>query len=453
MSDNNSTKPTRSLAELRGTAAVISEEQDFRVSPGRNRVNIDEGRNRAEIEESLRNDFLLPDERAKQEQKLEEGKKSKLGKHNAQKRRKPDENARIFEEGDIIDWMFKNIIMKSLDWAGNKVTNLATWVVGGSLDWVASSVASGAKRCKKKMKNSWDKWNPFDGDFGKYPDDNTTKFRKDIADLHNKDMKDCDAYVSDENFMALMNAMHLAHDGHIDELNTMMNGRLSPQTITMLNDLTPAQRQQAFSVENAMETTEDTIETAMVAKHYAANMAYVRIMNDKMKDKNQPKKDKTTLYNEYFEEAHLDMITLMAEAQAAGKSREQIKLVRDELLNLSIEAGKHTDKQIENRHYNEQNGNPDRNKALEKIEDLTAITKESPYRNHTQFVDFSQEVIRISTAHQQAMRPIEQQTATLVQWDNKNQERRQNVSAVRQRIEQRHMANQQTYQRQNGRAL
>jgi len=98
MSDNNSTKPTRSLAELRGTAAVISEEQDFRVSPGRNR---------AEIEESLRNDFLLPDERAKQEQKLEEGKKSKLGKHNAQKRRKPDENARIFEEGDIIDWMFK----------------------------------------------------------------------------------------------------------------------------------------------------------------------------------------------------------------------------------------------------------------------------------------------------------------------------------------------------------
>lgn len=452
MSDKTNAKPTRSLAELSGRA-VISEGQDFRVTPERSRAVVDEGRNITTIDE-LNRAFLPPDERAKKEKELE-GKKAKLGKHNAQKRRKPDDTARIFEEGDIIDWMFKNIIMKSLDWSGNEVTNFATWAVGGSLDLVGSGIASGGKRLKKNMNEAWEKWNPFDGDFGKYPDDNTTKFRKDIAGFHNKEMKDCEAYASEENFMALINAMRLAHDGRTDELNTMMNGQLSPQTMAMLNSLTPAQRQQAFSVENAIQATEDTIETAMVVKQYAANMAYVRIMNDKMNDKNQPKKDKATLFAEYAEEARLDMITYMAEAQAAGKNREQVMAERDDLLKLSIEAGKHTDKQIENRHYNEHDDKPARNKALERIEDLTAVTKDSPYRNHTQFVDFSQEIIRISTAHQQAMQPIQQEEATLVQWANENNGRRQNLNAVRQRVEQRQAANQQrqqqAYQQRGGR--
>lgn len=455
MSDKTNAKPTRTLEELSGRRAVIDEEQGFRVASERSRAVIDEGRNITTIDE-LNRAFLPPDEREKKEQELKDKDgTAKLGKHDSQRRRKPDDKAQIFQEGDIIDWMFKNIIMQSLDWVGNKAVNCATWLVGGSLDLVGSAAVSGGKKCKKMMKNTWDKWNPFEGDFGKYPDDNTTKFRKDIAALHNKDIKDCEDYISDDNFMALMNAFRLAHDGHTDTLSTMMNGRISPQTITMINSLTPAQRQQAFSMDNAVQASEEAIMTAIIVKNYAANMAYVHMLNDKMNNKDQPKKDKVTLYNEYYEDAQNDMITLMAEAREAGKSPEQVKTMCEDVLNLSIEAGKHTDKQIENRNYNEQNGKPDRNKSLEKIEDIMAVTKESPYRNNTQLVDFAQEVIHASTRHEQAMQPIQQQMATLVQWENDNQNRRQNLNAVRQRIEQRHVnpqqRQQQAYQQQGAR--
>ena len=195
----------------------------------------------------------------------------------------------------------------------------------------------------------------------------------------------------------------------------------------------------------------------MVVKHYAANMAYIRIMNDKMKDKNQPKKDANTLYTEYYEEARVDMLTYMAEAQAAGKNSEQVKVARDELLNLSIEAGKHVDKQIENRNYNEHDDKPSRNKYLDRIEDLTAVTKDSQYRNHTQFVDFAHEVIQISTAHQQAMQPIQNEEDVLASRAGNYSQRIQNLRNVRQNIEQRRAANQQTqqnqqaYQQQGGR--
>ena len=460
MSDNSKTKPTRTLAELSGRTSAdnrvtISEEQDFRVMPRRNSARVDEASNITTIDE-LNQAFLTPDVRTKKEEELTKDKKGKLGKHDGQKRRKPDDNARIFEEGDIIDWMFKNIIMKSMDWAANQVVNLTSFGVGWLLDETTSFVASASGRAKKKMKNKWDKWNPFNGEFNKYPEDNTTKFRKTIADFHNKEMKNCDAYASEDNFSVLMSAMYLVHEGRIDELNAVMNGRISPQTMAMLNNLTPEQRQQAFSMGNAMEAAEDAIETAMTVKQYAANMAYIRLMNDKMNDKNQPKKDAATLFAEYEEEARVDMLAYMAEAQRAGKSPEQVKTARDELVILSTEAGKHIDKQVENRNYNEHDNKPSRNRYLDRIEDLTAVTKDSPYRNNTQFVDFMQEVIDISTTHQQAMRPLQNEEDNLSsRWSN-NQDRRDKLHNVVNNIQQRRAANntqqtQQAYQQQGGR--
>ena len=448
------TQTSRSIAELRGRTATIREERPLHLRERHNSAVIDEGRRITTIDE-LNRAFLTPDERAKQEENLDNEKVAKSGTHDASKKRRGDEDKRIFEEGDIIDWMFKNIIIAGMDWGGNKVVNMASFVVGWGLDKTTGLIASVSSRAYKGTKNKLDKWNPYNGGFNKYPEDNTTKFRQTIAGFHDKEIKDCNAYASEDNFLALMNSMQLVSEGRMDEFNHMMNGRISPQTMGMINSLTPEQRQALFSQENAMQATENAIDTAITVKQYSANMAYIRLMTEKMNNKEQPKRDAAVLFAEYQEEARQDMLAYIEEARHSGKTEEQIKEARDELLGLSIAAGQHIDKQIEKRHYNEHDENkPDRNAALDKITVLTAVTKESPYRNQSKMADFASEVINVSTAQQQALYPVQQEEAALTsRWEG-NQQRRDNlrniVNNIQQRRQNTNTNTQQQQQRQQG---
>ena len=83
----------------------------------------------------------------------------------------------------------------------------------------------------------------------------------------------------------------------------------------------------------------------------------------------------------------------MQEAQAAGKDPFK---AAEELGKLSIEAYKHANEQINNYQYNEVENTPAPNKYLKKIDELTVISKESPYREKTELNNFAQEIINVS---------------------------------------------------------
>lgn len=88
----------------------MDEGRPLRVGQTRNSTVIDEGRKFTTIDE-LNQAFLTPDQRAKEEEKLTKTKTANAGRRNADQQRPSDENGKIFEEGDIIDWMFRNIIV------------------------------------------------------------------------------------------------------------------------------------------------------------------------------------------------------------------------------------------------------------------------------------------------------------------------------------------------------
>ena len=421
MTEEDKQKTQRTIAELTGRRATVSEEAPLSISPRRQNAIVDEAPRRVEINERQ---LLLPDEQAElDKQKGKNGKQvSKAKKDDADRKRPGFDNQKLFEEGDIIDWMFKNILVAGMDWLGNKAVNatayLAGFVAGKSIDYCASRSEKIGKWCK----NKYDKWNPLNGEFGKYPDDNTTNFQKTIADFHAKEMKDCDAYGSEENFHALLNGMRLISEGRVDEFNTMMNGRMSAETMEKIRALSPEERQAMFSQQNAMDFTEKAIETSMAVKHYSANMAYIRIMNEKMEDKDKPKRDSATLFAEYQEEARVDMLAYMDVAAKSGKDPFK---ARDELLGLSIVAGKNVDEEIADRHYNEQGGKPARNTALERIEVLTAVTKEPQYRTYNKINDFVDDIIKVSNEQQQALTPVQQEENNQIsRWEG-NARRRQ----------------------------
>ncbi len=429
MTNENKPDTKKTLAELSGRVATVGEERPLTVREGHKRAEVGERRHFATVEE-LDRAFLTPDQRQAAQAEFDKEKKGKIKTHDGAKKLPGKDDGRIFEEGDIIEWMFRNIIMKSMDWTGNKGVNLLSFLGGEAAVQSVDFLSDAGSKKLKQLKNKYDKWNPCDGGMGNYPEDNTTKFQKTIDALHNKELKDCDDYASKENAEMLVSALQLASEGRMNRLNTMMNGRISPQTMEMLNGLSPEQCQQLFASRDTLSVAAATIETAMVVKQYSANIAYVRLMTEKMVDKEQPKRASAELFAQYQEEARLDMLAYMAEAQGCG--RDEIA-ARDELFDLSIKAGQHVNNEIAARNYNEHGLKPGRNKSLEKIEDLTAVTKDSPYRGQTRFVDFTNEMIDISTAQQRALTPVEQEENVLTDRWNGHQER---VTNFRNRVNQ-----------------
>ena len=119
----------------------------------------------------------------------------------------------------------------------------------------------------------------------------------------------------------------------------------------------------------------------------------------------------------------------MQEAQAAGKDPFK---AAEELGKLSIEAYKHANEQINNYQYNEVENTPAPNKYLKKIDELTVISKESPYREKTELNNFAQEIINVSKEQEALTSPISQAEQDLINRTKLNNLRRERLNAVRQ---------------------
>lgn len=223
--------------------------------------------------------------------------------------------------------------------------------------------------------------------------------------------------------------MSLLHDGKIDLFNQMMHNKISPETIEALNNIPSEQLRELFSPEQAPKTANLMINTLMGAQQYSANVATARMLQEKAENQDKPKKDPKEVFAQYQAEAKADYLAYMQEAQAAGKDPFK---AAEELGKLSIEAYKHANEQINNYQYNEVENTPAPNKYLKKIDELTVISKESPYREKTELNNFAQEIINVSKEQEALTSPISQAEQDLINRTKLNNLRRERLNAVRQ---------------------
>lgn len=418
----------RGNMENNSRKTTVDEGRPLRVGQTRNSTVIDEGRKFTTIDE-LNQAFLTPDQRAKEEEKLTKTKTANAGRRNADQQRPSDENGKIFEEGDIIDWMFRNIIVAGMNWAGNKVVNAASFVVGGVATATVDYVGKKAKKEWKDYKDAITWLNPYKGGWRQYPETKTTKFQDTVNELHRAELDDSQKFNTPGSRQLLTASMSLLHDGKIDLFNQMMHNKISPETIEALNNIPSEQLRELFSPEQAPQTADLMINTLMGAQQYSANVATARMLQEKAENQDKPKKDPKEVFAQYQAEAKADYLAYMQEAQAAGKDPFK---AAEELGKLSIEAYKHANEQINNYQYNEVENTPAPNKYLKKIDELTVISKESPYREKTELNNFAQEIINVSKEQEALTSPISQAEQDLINRTNLNNRRRERLNAVRQ---------------------
>ena len=426
MSNNNTRQTLDSLRGIGGDSGsrrtVVDEGNGLTIGQGRKNTIIDEKPKYTTIDE-LNQAFLTPGERKDQEDKMDKPKTAQMARGNTDRRRPSDDEGKIFEEGDIIDWMFRNIIVSSMNWAGNKVVNATSFVVGYVATETADYVSKKASKEYKDYKDAVIWINPFTGGFAKYPESETTKFQAQVNDLHRKEIDDSQQFNTPNNRQLLETSMNLLHDGKINEFNQMMHNQISPETIEALNNIPSDQLQALFSPENAAQTADKMVRTLMGAQQYAANVATARMLQDRA-EKAGAHKDVNKDFAQYMDEAKADYLAYMKEAQAAGKDPFEAVAT---LGNLSVEAYKHANQQIDNYQYNEVKNKPAPNKALQKIDDMTQICKESPYKKTTQLDNFAAAIIKTSKEHDIILAPINRSEQELHNRSVVNNQRRQRL--------------------------
>ena len=424
---NNNTRQTldslRGIGEDSGSRrTVVDEGNGLTIGQGRKNTIIDEKPKYTTIDE-LNQAFLTPGERKDQEDKMDKPKTAQMARGNTDRRRPSDDEGKIFEEGDIIDWMFRNIIVSSMNWAGNKVVNATSFVVGYVATETADYVSKKASKEYKDYKDAVIWINPFTGGFAKYPESETTKFQAQVNDLHRKEIDDSQQFNTPNNRQLLETSMNLLHDGKINEFNQMMHNQISPETIEALNNIPSDQLQALFSHENAAQTADKMVRTLMGAQQYAANVATARMLQDRA-EKAGAHKDVNKDFAQYMDEAKADYLAYMKEAQAAGKDPFEAVAT---LGNLSVEAYKHANQQIDNYQYNEVKNKPAPNKSLQKIDEMTQICKESPYKKTTQLDNFAAAIIKTSKEHDIILAPINRSEQELHNRSVVNNQRRQRL--------------------------
>lgn len=427
---NNTTRQT--LDSLRGIGGdsgsrrtTVDEGNGLTVGQGRKNTVIDEKPKYTTIDE-LNQAFLTPSEREEQENNLTKNKKANLKRGNTDRKRPSDEEGKIFEEGDIIDWMFRNIIVSSMNWTGNKIVNWSSFVVGYVATESVDYLGKGASYAGHKISKGITWLDPFNGGFAQYPETNTTKFQAKVNDLHRKEHEDSQKFNTPNNRQLLETSMTLLHDGKVNEFNQMMHNLISPETIQALNNIPSEQLKELFKPETVSANAALMINTLMTAQQYAANVAVARMIQEQAEKSGAHKNTEVNKdFDQYFTEAKTDFLTYVQEAKAAGKN--PLEAVKD-LTELSIQAYHHANKQINKYQYNEVNYEPSPNKALKKIEELTTITKESPYRSKTEINDFASAIIKVSNEHDILLTPITNAEEALHNRSLINNQRRQRLA-------------------------
>lgn len=359
----------------------------------KNKVKVNE-QNRKKVELSELN-LLTPEEKQKlAQQKGTDTEDEKVGyaDRNTADRAKADwKRDKLIEYTDIIDFLFKEIIVEGLDWSLNKVVNAATfttaWAVDGTLnaashakDSLWDSIKKYLDERKEKQKEEIEK--------AKIPasQDKTGAFANTVADIHkNKIPQPEQSVLNDTNKKIIEGVAGFIRRGEYNNLKFM-----SPETLNVIQKADPQKLNEILSPDNMKTLSSSILYTAEMADLYSTNMASARMLTEKAKD--------SKAYEGMDEQKVFDMLKLEARKEFSGlinhaaQQGQNIPEAATEYFDLSQKADSFIKNEIQNGNYQENDKQPVSSPYMEKLNKEVAAAEDTPYAVQTGMIEMAAEI-------------------------------------------------------------
>lgn len=397
MSQNqeNNTKRER-INAMKNKITINESDNDSITVTGteKNKVKVNE-QDRKKVELSELN-MLTPEEKeklAKQKGKEtdEEEKTGKVNRGDGDRAKADWKRDKLIEYTDIIDFLFKEIIVEGLDWSLNKVVNAATfttaWAVDGTLnaashakDSIWDSIKKHLEERKEKQKQDTEKNKLTDSQ------DKTGAFANTVADIHkNKIPQPGQSALNDTNKKIIEGVAGFVRRGEYNNLKFM-----SPETLNIIQQADPQKLNEILSPDNMKTLSASILYTTEMADLYSTNMASARMLTEKAKD------GKT--YDGMDEQKVFDMLKLEARKEFTGlinrsaQNGDNIPEAAQSYFETSAKANQYIRDEIQKGNYQEKGKQPAPNPYMEKLEKDIDAAKDVPYAAQTGMIELADEI-------------------------------------------------------------
>lgn len=285
--------------------------------------------------------------------------------------RKPEKTkGPIFEDTDIIDYMFKK------------------WLNAGADELVLFAIDSFNYGCFKGLKAIEDRRKESkEKTATEHKETETEKFKEKSYAHYNKHLKSkmdlCDEKTAQDDFKLLFKTIRDGNPGDVDD-NTKdrLRGiikKLSPEVKKSISQMTPEQRKAKFSDDNAKIFGTATSKNAIAINQFASSYAQARMLDEKCRDsKKFAGKDEKQIFALYELEARRDFIKTLDAADKKGHDIGKLgsNLVKNSVMALQTSLNNVWEGKYEEKDKNCKNiSGKDYNPALEHIRSVTESYK------------------------------------------------------------------------------
>ena len=343
-------------------------------------------------------DLLTPDEKQQLEAQKgktddEEENKGKSGRGGGDRAKADWKRDKLIEYTDIIDFLFKEIVIEGLDWSLNKVVNTVTFGTVWTIDRVIKTAKYGKDRLWENVKEQRQKLRekaqetPQTQNAASKPQDRTQSFAQTVQNIHDQNLPQQEQSVlTDENKKLIEGIAGIIRRGEYHNLKFM-----SPETMEIIQKADPQKLNEILSPDNMKTFSATILYTTELADLYSTNMATTRMLTAKAQN--------TDAYNGMDEQKVHEMLKLEARKEfselinQAAQNGQNIPETAQNYFNTSLKAKEHITSEIQKGNYQENGKQPADNPHLQQIEKDVAAAKDKPYEAQTGLIEMAEEMV------------------------------------------------------------
>lgn len=300
---------------------------------------------------------------------------------------------KLIEYTDIIDFLFKEIVIEGLDWSLNKVVNTVTFGTVWTIDRVIKTAKYGKDRLWENVKEQRQKLRekaqetPQAQNAAPKPQDRTQSFTQTVQSIHSQNLPLPEQSVlTDENKKLIEGIAGIIRRGEYHNLKFM-----SPETMDILQKADPQKLNEILSPDNMKTFSATMLYTTEIADLYSTNMATTRMLTAKAQN--------ADAYNGMDEQKVHEMLKLEARKEfselinQAAQNGQNIPETAQNYFNMSLKAKEHITSEIQKGNYQENGKQPADNPYLQQIEKDVAAAKDKPYEAQTGLIEMAEEMV------------------------------------------------------------
>lgn len=336
----------------------------------------------------------LADYEEKKKEKEKE-KTGKVGRGTADRARPDDKDDKIIEYTDIIDFLFKELMIAPMDWSLNKVVNWTGFALGWGANEIIEAIVYKKKEEEKKKDNKKKEEetatntpsnqeptasNRTNTDEREDRNENSRyrEFQKNIAQAHAAHVSQVMSTVpTQKNKKLLESVFEMVRNREFDKLKF-----LSPETREMMANMPAEELNKRFSKENTNNVPGNMLMCITAMEQISSNIATTRILTAKAEDANAfAGQDESQVFAQKRLEAMQEYKQLMAKVASEPTKYGSFLQYTNDFMVKTQEALKHISSEAAHGHYQENGSRPAENKTMSEIETQLASAKGTKFYN------------------------------------------------------------------------